>query len=121
MATTQKQRDANLRARIVQVLKDALAQFDPELELLPTGSGSFSIPVLDEEQYERAAKITVEIPTGERGGEPYDPYEDSQAWLEKQAAKEEANKEREAAKAKKIAQDAALRAAKKAAKEAEQE
>lgn len=121
MALSQKQKDANLRAKFMEIFKNALAQYDAELELLPTGTGSFSIPTLDEESFERAVKVTVEIPTGERGGDPYDPYEDSAAWLEKVKQKAEAAKEKEEAKAKKIANDEKVRAAKKAAKEAEQE
>lgn len=121
MALSQKQKDANLRAKFMEIFKNALAQYDAELELLPTGTGSFSIPTLDEESFERAVKVTVEIPTGERGGDPYDPYEDSAAWLEKQKQKAEDAKAKEEAKAKKMAKDAKAREEKKAAKEAEQE
>lgn len=121
MATTQKQRDANLREKLVQLLIAALTAFDPELEILRTGSGEIAIPVLDEEQNERYWHITGKIPTGERGGEPYDGYAEAADYAKKLTDKAEEAKTKAEAKAKKIARDAAERAAKKAAKEAEQE
>lgn len=121
MALSQKQRSANYRAKFLGMVVHALEQCYPELEILPTGTGSFAVPALDEEQFEIAAKLTVEIPTGERGGDPYDPYEDSAAWLAKLAQKAEDAKAKEEAKAKKMAKDAKAREEKKAAKEAEQE
>lgn len=81
----QQQLDAELREKGLRTLIEALSKYDSELELLPIGNGSFVIPVLDEEKYERYAKITIEIPTGERDGEPYDAYAEAEeyAWLNK--------------------------------------
>lgn len=123
MALSQKQRDANLREKVLQIVIERLTSpmHDDLPELLRTGTGSIAIPVLDEEQFERYAKITIEIPTGERGGEPYNGHEEAEDFVRKQNLKVETAREREEAKAKKIAKDAAVRAAKKAEKEAEQE
>ena len=121
MATSQKQRDANLREKLLQVVIAALTAYDPELEILRTGTGEIAIPVLDEEQNERYWHLTGKIPTGERGGEPYDGYAEAADFAKKQTDKAEDAKQKAIEKEKKMAKDAEVRAAKKAAKEAEQE
>lgn len=120
MATSQKQRDAVVRENFLKTVVDALTNYGSDLEVLRTGSGSIAIPVLDEEQNERYIEITVKVPTGERGGDPYDGYAMAEEYQRKIMAKEEKAKADAEAKAKKIARDAEIRAAKKAAKEAEQ-
>ena len=116
MATTQKQRDAVLRENAIKQHMHLSTSGDID-DVMRTGSGSSSYPVVDDEGNERFIEIVVEIPTGS-GGEPYDGYAAHDAYMSELAVKEQEKAEREAEKAKKIARDEANRAAKKAAKEA---
>lgn len=50
-------------------------------DVLQVASGSFALPVLDEEQNERWVKVTISIPSGERGGDGYDGYEEHEEYM----------------------------------------
>ena len=73
--------------------------------------GAFMIPVLDSEGGEWYAKVTISIPTGERGGDPYDGYAESKNYYHEKAEKEAKKAEAEQKKAVKIAKDKARREA----------
>ena len=73
--------------------------------------GAFMIPVLDSEGGEWYAKVTISIPTGERGGDPYDGYAESRNYYHEKAEKEAKKAEAEQRKAVKIAKDKARREA----------
>ena len=82
-------------------------------EVLPVGSGSFSMPVVGPDGEEGFVTVTVVVRDKDREGNVYDGYADSKAYAE-----ELADKRRLAAeKAEEKARQAALRAARKAAKE----
>lgn len=121
MATTQKQRDAVLREKYLTQILDMLTSNDSLDDVMRTGSGTISFPVLDDEQNERFVELTVKIPTGERGGEGYDGYAEAEAYKNSLAAKAQKEAEAAEAKAKKIAKDAALREQKRKEKDAEKE
>ena len=72
--TTQRQRDAELVEKNMKRIIEALTPYaeENEIDIIRTGSNSIAIPVLDEEQYERYVEITVQLPAGDRDGEPYD-------------------------------------------------
>lgn len=73
--------------------------------------GAFMIPVLDSEGGEWYAKVTISIPTGERGGDPYDGYAESKNYYHEKAEKDAKKAEAEKKKAVKIAKDKARREA----------
>jgi hypothetical protein len=85
-------------------------------EVLQVKSGTFSIPwALGED--EGYLNITFSIPKGSRDGEGYDGHAEAQNYELEQRVKLEEKARREAAKAKKIARDAALREKKRKEKE----
>lgn len=85
-------------------------------EVLQVKSGTFSIPwALGED--EGYLNLTFSIPKGARDGEGYDGHTEAQNFELEQKIKLEEKAKREAAKAKKIARDAALREKKRKEKE----
>ena len=85
-------------------------------EVLRVKSGTFSIPwVLGED--EGYLNLTFSIPKGSRDGEGYDGHAEAQNFELEQKIKLEEKARREAAKARKIAKDAALREKKRKEKE----
>lgn len=121
MPTSQKQRDAKLREDFLADLTKILAEHDPEMEILRTGSGSIDIPVLDAEQNERYIKIVVQVPTGAQHGDGYDGHAVAASFEFEQKQKQADAEQRAKDKAKKIARDEQLRAEKRAAKESAKE
>lgn len=96
MAKTQKALNDELRAQYLERVHDCLSLED---EVLVVGANELAIPVVDSEGNEKWVVLTVKVPTGERGGDPYDGYamaEDYQLKLANKAAKA-AEKERKAA------------------------
>ena len=85
-------------------------------EVLQVKSGTFSIPwALGEDEGD--LNITFSIPKGPRDGEGYDGHAEAQNFELERKIKLEEKARREAAKAKKIARDAALREKKRKEKE----
>lgn len=96
MAKTQKSLNDELRALYLERVQSVLSADD---EVLVVGSNELAIPVVDSEGNEKWVVLTVKVPTGERGGDPYDGYsvaQDYQMNLANKAAKA-AEKERKAA------------------------
>lgn len=85
-------------------------------EVLVVASNKVAIPCLDSEDNEKWIVLTVTVPSGERGGDGYDGYDEAEAYkfeCERKAT-EKAQKAKE--KEKKIARDQAEREAKAKAK-----
>lgn len=108
MATTSKTvLDNALREKYIKLVKDFLVGADEEV--LVTGSNELAMPCVDAEGNEKFIVLTFKVPTGVRGGEPYNGYneaEDYAAHLELKEAKAKAAAEK---KAKKIEADKKLR------------
>lgn len=68
---TTKER-ANLREAYINKLTNVL--FENDEEVLQVASNRLALPVVGESGNEFFVTITVAVPTGERGGEPYDGY-----------------------------------------------
>lgn len=97
---TRKQLDEAIKLRFLEGVSEHLENCGEEV--LRVKSNEIALPVVDSEGEERWLVLTFKVPTGERGGDPYDGYsmaEDYQMSLEKKAAKA-AEKEAEAAKKK---------------------
>lgn len=97
---TRKQLDEEIKLRFLEGVSEHLENCGEEV--LRVKSNEIALPVVDSEGEERWLVLTFKVPTGERGGDPYDGYsmaEDYQMSLEKKAAKA-AEKEAEAAKKK---------------------
>ena len=104
-----KQLDEEIKLRFLEGVSEHLGNCGEEV--LRVKSNEIALPVVDSEGEERWLVLTFKVPTGERGGDPYDGYsmaEDYQMSLEKKAAKA-AEKEAEAAK-KKAKQEAKAKA-----------
>lgn len=114
MATSNRTLDNNLRnlylERIVSMLSDSGE------EVLRTASNKIAFPCVDGEGNDKFVEITVKVPTGERGGDPYDGYGEAEAYAMNLANKAEKAKEAAAKKAEKVARDEATRKAKAEAK-----
>lgn len=95
-----KQLDEEIKLRFLEGVSEHLENCGEEV--LRVKSNEIALPVVDSEGEERWLVLTFKVPTGERGGDPYDGYsmaEDYQMSLEKKAAKA-AEKEAEAARKK---------------------
>lgn len=109
--------DEGIRTKFIAIVKECLENAGEEV--LTTGSNKLAIPTLDEDGNEKFLELTFKIPTGERNGDPYDGYEEAEAYkdhLADNAAKAEAAAKK---KAEKIARDKAEREAKAKAKRGE--
>lgn len=97
---TRKQLDEEIKLRFLEGISEHLENCGEEV--LRVKSNEIALPVVDSDGEERWLVLTFKVPTGERGGDPYDGYsmaEDYKMSLEKKAAKA-AEKEAEAAKKK---------------------
>lgn len=104
-----KQLDEEIKLRFLEGVSEHLENCGEEV--LRVKSNEIALPVVDSDGEERWLVLTFKVPTGERGGDPYDGYsmaEDYQMSLEKKAAKA-AEKKAEAAK-KKAKQEAKAKA-----------
>lgn len=85
-------------------------------DVMRTGSGTIAFPVVDDEGEDNWIKVTVQVPTGERDGTPYDGYDEADQYkthIELKAAKAE---KAAIAKAAKIERDKKIREARALAK-----
>ena len=114
MATSRKSLRDSLRTAYLERIIE-LFRVNGE-EVLRTGSNEIAFPCVDTEGNDELIVVTVTVPTGERGGEPYDGYGEAEAYAMKVAEKEEKAKEAAAKKAAKIAKDEADRKARAEAK-----
>lgn len=99
---TRKQLDEEIKLRFLEGISEHLENCGEEV--LRVKSNEIALPVVDSEGEERWIVLTFKVPTGERGGDPYDGYsmaEDYQMKLAEKAVKAEAKaKEAEKKKAK---------------------
>ena len=72
-------------------------------EVLQTKGAQFASPVVDSEGGERFIRITLEVPKGDREGNPYDGYAEAEAFTADQAEKALKAEEVARKKAEKIA------------------
>jgi hypothetical protein len=114
MATSRKTLRDNLRNKYLDRIIDLFTKSDEEV--LRTGSNEIAFPCVDAEGNDEFIVVTVKVPTGERGGDPYDGYGEAEAYAMKVANKAEKAKEAAAKKAAKIAKDEADRKARAEAK-----
>ena len=87
MAKTQKSLNDELRAMYLERVHTCLSAED---EVLVVGANELAVPVVDTDGNEKWIVLTVKVPTGERGGDPYDGYameKDYQLKLANKAAK----------------------------------
>lgn len=99
--------DNALRAKYREVIANLLSAEGEEI--LVTGSNTFAFPCIDEEGNEKYIEVTVKVPKGERGGEPYNGYEARDAYQFECERKAQEKAEAETKKARKIALDKAKR------------
>ena len=107
MGTSKTILDNAIREKYIGAVKDFLEKSGEEV--LVTGSNEIALPCVDAEGNEKFIVLTFKVPTGERGGEPYNGYNaasDYAAHAAEKAAKAKAAAEK---KARKIAADQALR------------
>lgn len=114
-----------LRTEIFDAIRAFLSEkYDVDLSKLQTGAGQFALPLLDAENNERYATVTIAIPRGTRTGKggyaPYDGYdaaEEYRAECAEKEAKRLASAEKKEAAAKLREQKRALRAKKEETEE----
>jgi hypothetical protein len=97
---TRKQLDEEIKIRFLTGVSEHLEQTGEEV--LRVKSNEIALPVLDSEGEERWIVLTFKVPTGERGGDPYDGYSEAESYqmaVQKKAEKQ-AEKEAKAAKEK---------------------
>lgn len=114
MAVSKRSLDEALRARYMQVVEQFLEEQGEEV--LRTGSNEIAIPCVNDAGNDEYLVIVFKVPTGERGGEPYNGHAMAEDFAMKQEAKAAKAKEQAAKKAAKIAKDEAVRKAKAEAK-----
>ena len=88
MAKTAKVLNEEIKVRFLEGVSEHLTQCGEEV--LRTGSNEIALPVVDDAGNEKWLVLTFKVPTGERGGDPYDGYsmaEDYKMNLAKKAAK----------------------------------
>ena len=108
-----------LNAPLIQNTLEAITSSLTESgeEVLKIASGTICYPTVDAEGNEKWVKIVVSVPQGDRSGEEFDGYTESEAYLENEQKKAEKAEEARKKKEEKIAKDKALREKKRAEKE----
>ena len=110
-----KLREAIRNAIVAQLFEYAHDNIDESADFV--ADNAFMLPVVDAENGEWYAKVTVSIPIGENhGAVPYDGFAEAEAYHREKEAKAEKAKAKAEAKARKIERDKALREAKAKAK-----
>lgn len=100
MGTTSKTvLDNAIREKFMGAVKDFLEKSGEEV--LITGSNEIALPCVDAEGNEKFIVLTFKVPTGTRGGEPYNGYDEASdyaAHCELKAEKAKAAAEKKARK-----------------------
>ena len=107
MGTSKTVLDNTVREKFMGAVKDFLEKSGEEV--LITGSNEIALPCVDAEGNEKFIVLTFKVPTGTRGGDPYNGYEEAEDYAAHVKAKEEKAKIAAEKKARKIAADQALR------------
>ena len=114
---TRKQLDEEIKLRFLEGVSEHLENCGEEV--LRVKSNEIALPVVDSDGEERWLVLTFKVPTGERGGDPYDGYSMAEDYAIKCKNKAETAAKKEAEKAKKIARDEKRRAKEKRESEGE--
>ena len=107
MATSKTILDNAIREGYIEKVK-AFLEGEGE-EVLITGSNEIALPCVDAEGNEKFVVLTFKVPTGTRGGEAYNGYDEASDYAAHVKAKEEKAKVAAEKKARKIAADQAAR------------
>ena len=107
MGTSKTVLDNAVREKYIGAVKDFLEKSGEEV--LVTGSNEIALPCVDAEGNEKFIVLTFKVPTGTRGGEAYNGYDEASDYAAHVKAKEEKAKIAAEKKARKIAADQALR------------
>lgn len=86
-------------------------------DVLEIGSNILAFPFCYNNGEEDFAKVTIQIPTGSRDGEPFDGYGEAESWEMKKREKAEKKAKAEKLKAEKIRRDIEYREKQKANRE----
>ena len=119
MATSKIILDNAIRAKYMELVKGCLETNGEQV--LQVGSNEFALPCVDDEGNDKYLVLTFKVPTGARGGEPYNGFEEAEDYAAHLKAKEEKAAAAAEKKAKKIAADTALREEKARLKALEKE
>lgn len=107
MAVSKTILDNAIREKYINLVKDFLEKSDETV--LVTGSNEIALPCVDDEGNEKYIVLTFKVPTGARGGEPYNGYNEAEDYAAHVKAKEEKAKIAAEKKARKIEADKKLR------------
>ena len=107
MATSKTILDNAIREKYINLVKDFLEKSDETV--LVTGSNEIALPCVDDEGNEKYIVLTFKVPTGARGGESYNGYNEAEDYAAHVKAKEEKAKIAAEKKARKIEADKKLR------------
>jgi CheY-like chemotaxis protein len=110
MSISQKQIDANLREKYVEIVSQLLEREGEEVLVIK--SNEIALPVIDEQGNDSFVTLTIKVPTGSREGDAFDGYELAQDYKQKLEQKAIKAEKRAKEKAKKIERDKKLRAQK---------
>ena len=103
MGTSKTILDNAIREKYIGAVKDFLEKSGEEV--LVTGSNEIALPCVDAEGNEKFIVLTFKVPTGERGGEPYNGYNEASDYAVHVAEKAEKAKAAAEKKARKIEAD----------------
>ena len=107
MATSKTVLDNAIREKYMGLVKEFLT--DAGEEVLITGSNEIALPCVDAEGNEKFIVLTFKVPTGTRGGEAYNGYDEASDYAAHVKEKEEKAKIAAEKKARKIEADKKLR------------
>lgn len=107
MAVSKTILDNAIREKYINLIKDFLEKSDETV--LVTGSNEIALPCVDDEGNEKYIVLTFKVPTGARGGEPYNGYNEAEDYAAHVKTKEEKAKIAAEKKARKIEADKKLR------------
>lgn len=103
MGTSKTVLDNAIREKYISAVKDFLEKSGEEV--LVTGSNEIALPCVDAEGNEKFIVLTFKVPTGTRGGEAYNGYDEASDYAAHVKAKEEKAKVAAEKKARKIEAD----------------
>ena len=103
MGTSKTVLDNAIREKYIGAVKDFLEKSGEEV--LVTGSNEIALPCVDAEGNEKFIVLTFKVPTGTRGGEVYNGYDEASDYAAHVKAKEEKAKVAAEKKARKIEAD----------------
>ena len=103
MATSNSVLDNAIREKYISLVKEFLEGAGEEV--LTTGSNKITLPCVDDAGNEKFIVLTFTVPTGTRGGDAYNGYEEAEDYAAHVKAKEEKAKAAAEKKARKIEAD----------------